>query len=760
MPAPTPTPAPGLNGDVKTILANGFDLIIGGYFTDAGGNADADYLVRWSGSSWSTFGTVLNGGVNALAKNGTDLYVGGVFTDVDGNPAADRIARWEGSTWTWYPLGTGLNADVNTIALNGDDVLVGGRFTDVGGNLDTDYIARWDGHAWQPFGTVWSYVETIAVNGTDLFVGLSHGTIPLGSLELGYRLPWYIARWNGSAWQPLGSGFQHKVYAIVATGSDVWVGGSQAEGLDQQDLMSIARWNGATFQPLMDARPDLQGLNDTVYALGTDGSVVYAGGTFRNAAGNPNASTIARWDGNQWQPIGTGLNGLVLTIAVSGSDVYVGGTFTDAGGNPDADRIARWDGTTWQALGTGLNNTVSAIVVQGNEVYAGGHFTESGNVPAKYIARWDGLAWHALGAGPDQAVNALVIKGSTLYAAGIFSSAGGVSTGHIACWDGASWSALGSGIALGEVKTLAFYGDELWAGGTFLNAGGIDVLDYLARWSGSAWSAVGSGSGGAVYALAVKDAQVYVGGELFDAGGSKLVRWDGGNWHKIGSPNGSVQALTILGADVYVGGTFDRINTIPSSKIGRYTDAALPIAMISAAGTVRAQEATLHWTTVNVHNNDWFVIEEQVAQGWKVVGEVQGNEPTNESRSYTFVVPQLAFGAHVFRIAQHDRNGNITYSPCISVDIEMPSSYALSAAYPNPFNRITTFTLAVARTQPITITVSDLMGRQMRTLYEDVLPENETRTFRFDATGLSSGTYLIRVKGRYFAGTQTVLLKH
>ena len=84
-----------MNGDVKTILANGFDLIIGGYFTDAGGNADADYLVRWSGSSWSTFGTVLNGGVNALAKNGTDLYVGGVFTDVDGNPAADRIARWE-----------------------------------------------------------------------------------------------------------------------------------------------------------------------------------------------------------------------------------------------------------------------------------------------------------------------------------------------------------------------------------------------------------------------------------------------------------------------------------------------------------------------------------------------------------------------------------------------------------------------------------------------------------------------------------------
>jgi hypothetical protein len=39
--------------------------------------------------------------------SGSDVYVGGVFTDAGGNPNADRIARWDGSAW--QALGGGLN---------------------------------------------------------------------------------------------------------------------------------------------------------------------------------------------------------------------------------------------------------------------------------------------------------------------------------------------------------------------------------------------------------------------------------------------------------------------------------------------------------------------------------------------------------------------------------------------------------------------------------------------------------------------------
>src|SRR4029077_8101268 len=45
--------APALNGHVTALNANDPGvLFVGGSFTNAGGNADADYLARWNGTKW------------------------------------------------------------------------------------------------------------------------------------------------------------------------------------------------------------------------------------------------------------------------------------------------------------------------------------------------------------------------------------------------------------------------------------------------------------------------------------------------------------------------------------------------------------------------------------------------------------------------------------------------------------------------------------------------------------------------------------
>ncbi|MCS6883639.1 MAG: HisA/HisF-related TIM barrel protein, partial [Chloroflexaceae bacterium] len=76
---------------------------------------------------------------------------------------------------------------------------------------------------------------------------------------------------------------------------------------------------------------------------------------FTDAAGNPTADYVARWNGMWWN-LGGGadgaLNGPVLALAVSGANVYAGGTFTDAAGNPTADYVARWNGMWWNLGGT------------------------------------------------------------------------------------------------------------------------------------------------------------------------------------------------------------------------------------------------------------------------------------------------------------------------------------------------------------------------------------------------------------------------
>jgi len=51
---------------------------------------------------------------------------------------------------------------------------------------------------------------------------------------------------------------------------------------------------------------------------------------------------------------------------------------------------------------------------------------------------------------------------------------GGVSATNIAKWDGTNWSALGTGLGTGDgdtVSALAIWGDNLYVGGYFTNAG-------------------------------------------------------------------------------------------------------------------------------------------------------------------------------------------------------------------------------------------------------------------------------------------------
>ena len=45
-------------------------------------------------NTWHALGSGLNNGVHAIAVEGPDVYVGGYFTDAGGNPNANSIARW------------------------------------------------------------------------------------------------------------------------------------------------------------------------------------------------------------------------------------------------------------------------------------------------------------------------------------------------------------------------------------------------------------------------------------------------------------------------------------------------------------------------------------------------------------------------------------------------------------------------------------------------------------------------------------------
>jgi len=487
--------------------------------------------------TWENLGTgvegVLNGSVNAIAISGTDVFVGGSFTDAGGVPGANRIARWDGTSWN--ALGTGITGGffpaVYAIAISGNDVYVGGSFTNAGGVTGANYIARWDGTSWNALGT-----------------GITGGFFPA-------------------------------VYAIAISGNDVYVGGSFTNAGGVTGANNIARWDGTQWHAVGVANA----ISGPVYAIAISGTDVYVGGSFTNAGGVPGANNIARWDGanNTWNLVGgaSAINNFVNTIAISGTDVYVGGNFTSAGSVSGADYIARWDGTTWSGLlsGTfGISNTVNTIAISGTDVYVGGNFTNAGNVPgADYIARWNSASntWNLVGAA--NAINAAVrdikFSGSDVYIGGNFTNAGGNNANdYLIRWTGSAFVPPGSettGPLNGTVSAVVVSGTEVYVGGNFTNAGNVPGADYIARWNGTTWSGLLSGTfgiGNTVNTIAISGTDVYVGGNFTNAGGvtgaDYIARWNGTTWSGLLSGtfgiSNTVNTIAISGTDVYVGGFF------------------------------------------------------------------------------------------------------------------------------------------------------------------------------------------------------------
>ncbi len=369
------------------------------------------------------------------------------------------------------------------------------------------------------------------------------------------------------------------------------------------------------------------GIGHNVFAIAISGSNIYVGGDFQDVDGIPEADFIAKWNGSAWSALGHNgagngsLNDGVRAIAVSGVNVYVGGNFTNVSNYGttmnDADYLALWEGNNWfhvghNGAGNGsLNSSVAALAIDGTNLYVGGHFTNVNNYgtalgAADYIAKFNGTDWSSLGSngagnGSLNAVaSAITINGSNIYVGGSFTNVNNNGTvlgaaDIIARWNGSNWSALGNNGAgdgslnagngsSGWIAAITLVGTDIYVGGSFLNVNNkgtvIPSADFIARWDGSDWHSLGSdGSSngaiqGQVYSIVVSGLALYVGGNFQDVNSNGTVisdadyiaRWNGVGWSGVGtngSGNGPIQssvyAMAVSGSDLYAVGTFTTV---------------------------------------------------------------------------------------------------------------------------------------------------------------------------------------------------------
>lgn len=233
-------------------------------------------------------------------------------------------------------------------------------------------------------------------------------------------------------------------------------------------------------------------------------------------------------------------------------------------------------------------------------LYAFGAFTNAGgDSTADYLAVHDPVtgAWSGLGSDGhgNGAFNSYVydvaFQGTQVIAVGAFSNAGGdARVDDFAVWNGSSWGTRSSGSGApftnGTVSTVDVSGQDIYVGGSFLDADGVATADRVARWNGTGWSGLapsGATNGslnGPVFALdALLDGRVFVGGSFTlaagDARAARIAWFDGVDhqWHGVRETgvagpsitNGQVSDLAVVGRRIYVAGTFTDVAGIPGA---------------------------------------------------------------------------------------------------------------------------------------------------------------------------------------------------
>jgi len=88
---------------------------------------------------------------------------------------------------------------------------------------------------------------------------------------------------------------------------------------------------------------------------------------------------------------------------------------------------------------------------------------------------------------------------------------------------------------------------------------------------------------------------------------------------------------------------------------------------------------------------------------------------------------------------------------------EEPPVFRLNPNYPNPFNPSTKISYIVNGRHPVVVKVYDLLGRDVRTLVDEV-KEQGTYEVIFDGDGLASGVYIYRLVSGPFVGQRKMLL--
>lgn len=522
-----------------------------------------------------------NGGGGGNAGAGDDASSGSGSLTTQTNFTANYITQC-GENGLWGAMGSGLGTVslyaftgvVSGMAVGNDGLYFYGAFTQAGGVANTSGIAKWNGSAFESVGS--------GTNGGVSGLAIaSDGTIyAVGPFtQAGGVTAYKVARYKNGVWTGLvtiafaNSYDSVDVVVLSPDEQTLYVGGSfgSINGIGASNMAQYSITAGTwSAMGLVNS-----GFNSRLYTLAvTPSGRVYAGGNFTGVNGVNGYNYIAYWEGNSWHQVGGGANNDVLNMYAVGETIYLTGLFTSIGGVASPG-LAKLEGSVFTSLASSIAGIANFIIYSGGVIYIGGNFSSVDGVSAVSAAYYKDDLWHSMNTGltfnEEQVYMGAVSLSGSIYYLGDFPSMGGVTgTLNLAEWTGNNWVPIG-GVRPQSIIQAA--DGTVYLGGKFNNAGGVSTADNIAHWTNTAWEGMGTGANGEVLAIAQgPNGYIYIGGSFISVGGVSntegVAYWDGTAWNPLGTGvAGAVNALAFSpNGDLYIGGLFTSANGVAGTQ--------------------------------------------------------------------------------------------------------------------------------------------------------------------------------------------------
>jgi Secretion system C-terminal sorting domain len=227
----------------------------------------------------------------------------------------------------------------------------------------------------------------------------------------------------------------------------------------------------------------------------------------------------------------------------------------------------------------------------------------------------------------------------------------------------------------------------------------------------------------------------------FNRASSALHHWNGTTWDCItpfASPSTAGTTHTIT-----------KTSWSSFSPFAVFSQASLPVELMSFTGNAQQGKALLSWRTASEKNNEGFVVEKSFdGIRFDKIGFVKGNDNSTVTLDYNFLDYNFTQNAY-YRLKQMDNDSYFNYSNVISLNTGGGKTKGSMKTYPNPVNDVLMVEAVVYETAQLEIV--DAVGRV-------VFKKNvESGNYQISTENLVKGIYILRLTNNNDISIQKII---